>query len=64
MKKTKDRAKKIDRKVDEFIKNNPEIVKALKIFKIGMDRYREALEFINRPQTYPANSTNSEPLHN
>lgn len=64
MKKTKDRTKEIEKRVDEFIKNNPEIEKALEIFKIGMDKYREALEFINRPQTYSANSTNSELLHN
>ena len=50
----------IDKQIEEFKKNHPEIAEAMEILKIGMNEYQQAFKFLNEPRIYSTNTTNPD----
>ena len=53
---------KIFEQIEIFKVQNPEIDEALRIFKIGLIEYQQALEFLNTPEIITSNTTNEIPV--
>lgn len=53
---------KLSKQVEEFARNNPEITKALELFRIANDQYEASLRAMRRPEIRVSNSTDS-PSH-
>lgn len=49
----------LQKQIDDFKQAHPDIAKAMEVFKMGMNEYQQAFRFLNEPQTYTSNSTNT-----
>ena len=47
----------IQKKIEAFEKNNPEISKAMKLFDLSMSHYEQSLKSLEPVKTYTSSST-------
>jgi hypothetical protein len=48
--------------IEEFAKNNPEIIEAMKVMNISMPDYLQAMESVRAAETFSCSSSSDLPL--